>query len=53
MGDEGAGGERITNAQYFSTRGYANDFAVPERSRRAVQVPNAQCPIPNAQSIKK
>jgi len=31
---------RITNAQYFSTRGYANDFAVPERSRRAVQVPH-------------
>jgi len=43
MGDEGDEGE-ITNAQYFSTRGCANDFS----TRRYA---NAQykCPMPNAQ----
>ncbi len=45
MGD---GGEKlITNAQYFdSFRLRSRQVAVPERSRRAVQVPDAQFQIP-------
>jgi signal transduction histidine kinase len=31
----------MPNAQYFSTRGCANDYAVVERSRNSVQVPHA------------
>ncbi|MDF5735854.1 MULTISPECIES: hypothetical protein [unclassified Nostoc] len=35
---------QVPNAQYFSTRGCAND-----KAQYKCPMPNAQCPMPNAQ----
>ena len=49
MGDEGDE-EEITNAQYFSTRGCANDFSTRRYANAQYKcpMPNAQCPMPHS-----